>query len=119
MRLLTGRARNIHFSFYLDSDTAISIAEEMVEQLDLSNEDVTVIAKLIDGMIMKLVPYWKPSFGSVSCLQDGLCSPSRATKTVGEQEVFPELAVVKCQDTQESISSYMSAECADISRVLL
>ncbi|XP_022761915.1 probable serine/threonine-protein kinase WNK10 isoform X1 [Durio zibethinus] len=106
-----GRARNIHFSFYRDSDTAISIAEEMVEQLDLSNEDVTVIAELIDGMIMKLVPYWKPSFGSISCLQDGLCCPSRATiKTVGEQKVFSELAVVKCQDTQESVSSDISAE---------
>ncbi|XWS38175.1 hypothetical protein CRYUN_Cryun19dG0107500 [Craigia yunnanensis] len=107
-----GRARNIHFSFYLDSDTAILIAEEMVEQLDLSNEDVTAIAELIDSMIMKLVPYWKPSFGSISWLQqDGLCCPSRATiMTVGEQEIFSELAVVKCQDTQESVSSYISAE---------
>ncbi|XWS50144.1 hypothetical protein CRYUN_Cryun12cG0063700 [Craigia yunnanensis] len=105
-----GRARNIHFSFYPDSDTAISIAEEMVDQLDLSNEDVTVISELIDSMIMKLVPYWKPSFGSISCLQDGVCSPSRATKTVGEQDVFPELAVVKCQDTQEYVNSDISAE---------
>ncbi|XWS61549.1 hypothetical protein CRYUN_Cryun07bG0134600 [Craigia yunnanensis] len=106
-----GRARNIHFSFYLDSDTAISIAEEMVEQLDLSNEDVTVIAELIDSMIMKLVPCWKPSFGSFSCLLDGLCCPSRATiKTVGKQEVFSELAVVKCQDTPESVSSGISTE---------
>ncbi|XVF53142.1 hypothetical protein PTKIN_Ptkin05aG0076700 [Pterospermum kingtungense] len=106
-----GRARNIHFSFYLNSDTAISIAEEMVEQLDLSNEDVTVIAALVDSMIMKLVPYWDPSFGSVSCLQDGLSCPSRASiKTVGEQEVFSEVAVVKCQDTQESIGSDISSE---------
>ncbi|XVF10334.1 hypothetical protein REPUB_Repub07fG0173700 [Reevesia pubescens] len=106
-----GRARNIHFSFYLDSDTAISIAEEMVEQLDLSNEDVTVIAELIDSMIMKLVPLWKPSFGSIACLQDGLCCPRLAIiKTVDEQEVFSELAVVKCQDTQESVSSDISAE---------
>ena len=111
MCLLTGRARNIHFSFFLVSDTAISIAEEMVEQLDLSNEDVTVIAKLVDSMILKFVPCWKPSFGSISCLQDGLCCPSRATiKTVGKQEIFSELAVVKCQDTPESVSSDISAE---------
>ncbi|XVF12901.1 hypothetical protein REPUB_Repub08aG0159700 [Reevesia pubescens] len=106
-----GRARNIHFSFYLDSDTAVSISEEMVEQLDLSKEDVSVIAELIDSMIIKLVPCWKPSFGSISCLQDGLCCPSLATiKTVGEQEVFSELAVVKCQDTQQSVSSDISTE---------
>lgn len=38
----------------------------MVEQLDLSNEDVTVIAELIDNLIMKLVPSWKPSFETTS-----------------------------------------------------
>ncbi|KAE8727325.1 putative serine/threonine-protein kinase WNK4 [Hibiscus syriacus] len=83
-----GRARNIHFSFYLDSDTAIAIAEEMVEQLDLSNEDVAVIAELIDSMIMKLVPCWKPSFGSISCRS----------------------VILKCQDPEESFDSDISTE---------
>ncbi|XP_057968065.1 serine/threonine-protein kinase WNK8-like isoform X2 [Malania oleifera] len=55
-----GRARNIHFTFYLDADTALSIAAEMVEQLDLLNEDVAFIAELIDELIMGLVPCWKP-----------------------------------------------------------
>ncbi|XP_052482966.1 serine/threonine-protein kinase WNK8 isoform X2 [Gossypium raimondii] len=97
-----GRARNIHFSFYLGSDTAISITEEMVEQLDLSNEDIIAIAELIDSMILQLVPYWKPSSGSLSDV---------TIKTVSEQGVFSELAVVKCQDTQESLSSDISTEC--------
>ncbi|KAK8366382.1 hypothetical protein V6Z12_A02G116000 [Gossypium hirsutum] len=111
-----GRARNIHFSFYLGSDTAISITEEMVEQLDLSNEDIIAIAELIDSMIlelfvmvastdaqpMTLVPYWKPSSGSLSDV---------TIKTVSEQGVFSELAVVKCRDTQESLSSDISTEC--------
>ncbi|KAK8585963.1 hypothetical protein V6N13_130489 [Hibiscus sabdariffa] len=83
-----GRARNIHFSFYPDSHTVISIAEEMVEQLDLSNEDVAVIAELIDSMIMKLVPCWKPSFGSTACRS----------------------AVLKCQDSEASFSSDISTE---------
>ncbi|XP_039022822.1 serine/threonine-protein kinase WNK8-like isoform X2 [Hibiscus syriacus] len=83
-----GRARNIHFSFYLDCDTAIAIAEEMVEQLDLSNEDVAVIAELIDSMIMKLAPYWKPSFGSISYRS----------------------AILKCQDPEDSIGSDISTE---------
>ncbi|KAM0024077.1 putative protein kinase WNK-NRBP family [Helianthus debilis subsp. tardiflorus] len=59
---LSGSVRNIHFPFYLDSDTAHIIAQEMVEQLDLLHEDVAVIAELIDDMISKFVPTWKPSF---------------------------------------------------------
>ncbi|CAL1373672.1 unnamed protein product [Linum trigynum] len=49
-----GRARNIHFSYFLDSDTTLTIAEEMVEQLELPSEDVAVIAEMIDSLIMKL-----------------------------------------------------------------
>ncbi|KAG1354557.1 Serine/threonine-protein kinase WNK8 [Cocos nucifera] len=56
-----GHVRNIHFLFYLDSDTALSVAGEMVEQLDLSEYDVIFIADFIDFLIMKLVPGWKPS----------------------------------------------------------
>jgi WNK lysine deficient protein kinase len=65
---LTGQLRNIHFAFYLDSDTAISIAEEMVEQLDLSKEDVAVIAELIDNLLAELVPRWKSLFENCSGL---------------------------------------------------
>ncbi|XP_062074653.1 probable serine/threonine-protein kinase WNK10 [Humulus lupulus] len=61
-----GRVRNIHFAFYLDSDTTVSIAGEMVEQLDLSNEDISVIAMLIDNLIGELVPSWKVASGTLS-----------------------------------------------------
>lgn len=54
--------RNIHFLFFLDTDTAFSVASEMVEQLDLAEHDVTFITELIDYFIMKLHPMWKPSF---------------------------------------------------------
>ncbi|KAI4303426.1 hypothetical protein MLD38_039059 [Melastoma candidum] len=56
-----GRVRNIHFMFYLDSDTARSVAGEMVEQLELTDHDVTFIAEFIDFLIMRLLPGWKPS----------------------------------------------------------
>lgn len=59
--LLAGRVRNIHFLFYLDTDTAISVASEMVEHLELADHDVAFIAELIDYLIMKLLPWWKPS----------------------------------------------------------
>ncbi|KAM6557787.1 hypothetical protein CsatB_004806 [Cannabis sativa] len=61
-----GRVRNIHFAFFLDSDTTVSIAGEMVEQLDLTNEDISVIAMLLDNLIVKLVPSWKLASGNLS-----------------------------------------------------
>lgn len=62
----SGRVRNIHFIFYLDTDTALLVASEMVEQLELSNHDVVFIADFIDCLIMKLVPNWMPSFRNYS-----------------------------------------------------
>lgn len=56
-----GRVRNIHFEFYLDVDTALSVAGEMVEQLELADHDVPFIAEFIDYLIMRIVPGWKPS----------------------------------------------------------
>ncbi|KAM7472323.1 hypothetical protein LguiA_010506 [Lonicera macranthoides] len=56
-----GRVRNIHFLFYLDSDTALSVAGEMVEQLELADHDVAFIAEFIDYLIKRILPGWKPS----------------------------------------------------------
>ncbi|KAK7338088.1 hypothetical protein VNO77_18687 [Canavalia gladiata] len=58
---ICGQVRNIHFLFYLETDTAVSVASEMVENLELANHDVAFIAELIDYLITKLVPGWKPS----------------------------------------------------------
>ncbi|XP_043714483.1 serine/threonine-protein kinase WNK8-like [Telopea speciosissima] len=58
----SGRARNIHFAFYLNADTALSVAGEMVEQLNLADQDVAFIGEFIDYLIVRLVPSWKPSF---------------------------------------------------------
>ncbi|KAI3687426.1 hypothetical protein L1987_81122 [Smallanthus sonchifolius] len=69
-----GGARNIDFSFSLEVDTAHTIAQEMVEELDLLHEDVIIIAELIDDMIMKFVPTWKPSFGKRSISIGGASS---------------------------------------------
>ncbi|KAK6162215.1 hypothetical protein DH2020_002056 [Rehmannia glutinosa] len=62
----SGRVRNVHFIFYLDSDTALSIAAEMVETLDLWRDDVVFIAELINSLISQLVPGWVTSSGSLS-----------------------------------------------------
>ena len=47
----------------------------MVEHLELANEDVAVIAELIHGMIVKLMPNWKPSCQYFSSGTDHLSKP--------------------------------------------
>ncbi|KVH89978.1 Protein kinase, catalytic domain-containing protein [Cynara cardunculus var. scolymus] len=112
----TGQVRNIKFTFYVDIDTVHSIALEMVEQLDLLHEDVAVIAQLIDDMIMKFVPAWKPSFvksnssgGSTSTegsimAQNGQFALVSSAKVLGK-----ELAEAKnhgCKGSDNSSSTY-------------
>ncbi|XP_024988184.1 probable serine/threonine-protein kinase WNK4 isoform X2 [Cynara cardunculus var. scolymus] len=63
------QARNIHFTFYPDRDTAPSVANEMVEQLDLVEHDATFIAEFINNLISKIIPGWKPS--SAYCSHEG------------------------------------------------
>ncbi|XP_027334840.1 probable serine/threonine-protein kinase WNK10 [Abrus precatorius] len=68
-----GRVRNIHFLFYLDTDTAVSVASEMVEHLELADHDVAFIAELIDYLIFKLLPWWKPAPDHRSSGELSLC----------------------------------------------
>ncbi|KAF3329961.1 serine/threonine-protein kinase WNK4 [Carex littledalei] len=55
-----GHVRNVHFTFYLDSDTSFGVAGEMVEQLELGDYHVPFLSEFIDYLIMCLVPDWKP-----------------------------------------------------------
>ncbi|KAK9110445.1 hypothetical protein Sjap_018505 [Stephania japonica] len=57
----SGKARNINFLFYVDTDTSILVAREMVENLELANQDITFLAELIDLLLVNLIPSWKPS----------------------------------------------------------
>ncbi|KAH9622765.1 hypothetical protein KSS87_015387 [Heliosperma pusillum] len=54
-----GRIRNIYFPFDIESDTAMTVATEMVSELEINDQDVTRIADMIDGEIALLVPDWK------------------------------------------------------------
>ncbi|GMH10473.1 hypothetical protein Nepgr_012314 [Nepenthes gracilis] len=55
--------RNIYFPFDIEMDTALSVAREMIAELDITDQDVTRIAELLDGEIAILVPGWKPGLG--------------------------------------------------------
>ncbi|KAH6761559.1 with no lysine kinase 3 [Perilla frutescens var. hirtella] len=57
----SGNIRNIHFPFDIEEDTSIAVASEMVEELDLTDHDVTVIADIIDSEFQSLIPDWEPS----------------------------------------------------------
>ncbi|KAE8734683.1 putative serine/threonine-protein kinase WNK1 [Hibiscus syriacus] len=54
-----GRIRNIYFPFDVETDTALSVATEMVAELDITDQDVTKISDMIDGEIASLVPEWR------------------------------------------------------------
>ncbi|KAJ6745646.1 SERINE/THREONINE-PROTEIN KINASE WNK WITH NO LYSINE -RELATED [Salix koriyanagi] len=56
-RLLAGSCRE---------NTAVSVAEEMAVQLELSPEDEAYNSELIETLVMKLVPGWKTSCGSIA-----------------------------------------------------
>lgn len=102
--IITGKARNIHFTFYPNSDTAFSIAEEMVEQLDLSGEDVAVIAELINGLIIKLFRSLNHPLGSISRVSDSSCGVQNTDtfKAESRHDIVPL--------TQESTNSDISLE---------
>ncbi|GJT34362.1 probable serine/threonine-protein kinase WNK3 [Tanacetum coccineum] len=56
----TGHVRNIHFPFDTDNDTSIAVASEMVEELDLTDQDVSTISEMIDAEIRSCIPDWAP-----------------------------------------------------------
>ncbi|XP_062091351.1 probable serine/threonine-protein kinase WNK4 isoform X2 [Humulus lupulus] len=92
----SGRVRNIHFLFYLNTDTAVSVAGEMVEQLELADHNVAFIAELIDDLILKLLPGWKPSFNHSSS------GPTGSNGTIEDQ---PSIVLVAPKVMDEDAST--------------
>ena len=82
----------------------------MVEQLDLSDKDVAIIAELIDALILKLVPCWSP-YGSTTSIPDGSSELQidATSKEVSEHDFLP-LVGLKGHETQESLNSELSTE---------
>ncbi|WJX34628.1 putative serine/threonine-protein kinase wnk7 [Trifolium repens] len=99
-----GRARNIHFIFYLDTDTAISVSSEMVEQLELTEHNVKFIAELIDLLLTTLVADWKP------CVTiDHLISPNGKRTHLNLQKQDSQMAKFKLSsvDSSEIVAEYL------------
>ncbi|XP_044486800.1 probable serine/threonine-protein kinase WNK3 [Mangifera indica] len=56
----TGHFHNIHFPFDIPVDTANSVASEMVNELNLTDQDVSAIAAMINSEIQTHIPDWEP-----------------------------------------------------------
>ncbi|XP_042042265.1 probable serine/threonine-protein kinase WNK3 isoform X1 [Salvia splendens] len=56
----SGHIRNIHFPFDIEIDTSTDVASEMVEELALTDHDVSVVAAMIDSEIQSHIPDWSP-----------------------------------------------------------
>ncbi|KAL3529503.1 hypothetical protein ACH5RR_008825 [Cinchona calisaya] len=56
----TDHIRNIHFPFDIEVDTAAAVASEMVEELDLTDQDVSAIGEMINAEIRSYIPDWAP-----------------------------------------------------------
>ena len=59
-----GHVRVIHFEFDMKKDTAMSVAGEMISELNLGDQDVIRIAELIDAAILALLPGWRSNVGN-------------------------------------------------------
>lgn len=57
--LNAGQTRNIYFPFDIINDTAIEVATEMVDELEIRDLEPLEIAEMIEEEISILVPTWK------------------------------------------------------------
>ncbi|XP_061338665.1 probable serine/threonine-protein kinase WNK9 isoform X10 [Gastrolobium bilobum] len=80
-----GRVRNIYFSFDTETDTALNVANEMVVELDMTDQDVTKLANMIDNEILTLVPEWQmgPRIEEISeCSSASFCHNCAANGSI-------------------------------------
>lgn len=91
----TGNFRNIHFPFDIEVDTAIAVASEMVEELDLTDQDVTTIAEMIDAEIHAHIPDWEPNEFSSDHNDSTTISDSAASESANKSDTSPSSLVLE------------------------
>ncbi|XP_073031346.1 probable serine/threonine-protein kinase WNK10 isoform X2 [Primulina eburnea] len=99
----SGRVRNVHFVFYHNADTALSLAAEMVEQLDLWKDDVALIAELIDTLVSKLLTNWSTPSGSL----DG------GKNSVNDSATLYNNQIAACDARQHCANSILAKEASE------
>ncbi|CAF2128070.1 unnamed protein product [Brassica rapa] len=101
-----GRVRNIHFLFYQEGDTASKVSSEMVEQLELTDQNVTFIAELIDILLVNMIPTWKTDVTVDHLIHSQLNQSSRSHQNAHRQE---ESAAF--HDACESVRHSWNSDC--------
>ncbi|XP_009628331.1 putative serine/threonine-protein kinase WNK3 isoform X2 [Nicotiana tabacum] len=98
----TGHIRNIHFPFDIEVDTANAVASEMVEELDLTDQDVSAIADMIDSEIRSYIPDWEPKECSSNHVTDEVTLSEGGTSEA--REVAPSESSISgaCEDVSPS-----------------
>lgn len=113
--------RNIHFLFYLDTDTALSVAGEMVEQLELANHDVAFIADFINYLIMRIIPGRKPSSvyhssgGKSTCEGDEVMTGCTSKSTLHQDDISSTQSEMSAQADKGKV--YLHSRVASSSHV--
>ncbi|KAL9261964.1 putative serine/threonine-protein kinase WNK2 [Drosera capensis] len=80
----TGQFSNIDFPFDIELDTSIAVASEMVHELDLTDQDVTTIAEMIDSEVRSHIPDW---CSRESCSDESLLGSHSYGNTDGNSPV--------------------------------
>ncbi|XWS44761.1 hypothetical protein CRYUN_Cryun15aG0075400 [Craigia yunnanensis] len=128
-----GRVRNIHFIFFLDSDTALSVSSEMnskpQEYGETSSGSFQHTCEADDGLRFKLCPDASTSGGSDESTRKGPCSVkfnekmscanfgnhnTVMTEDSGSEMSFATATSNEWNDKHSSIHSFMSAELGPV-----
>ncbi|CAA3031710.1 probable serine threonine- kinase WNK9 [Olea europaea subsp. europaea] len=94
-----GRVRNIYFPFDIEADTALDVATEMVAELDITDQDVTKIAEMIDNEIASLVPEWKRDsriHESIDHTNSNFCQNCSLVEYLSTGDLGKNLQVLQC-----------------------
>jgi WNK lysine deficient protein kinase len=57
---LSGCFKNAEFPFDVDRDTSLSVALEMVDDFELPQGNIQIVAQLIEAFLLILIPEWVP-----------------------------------------------------------
>ncbi|XP_042037501.1 probable serine/threonine-protein kinase WNK3 isoform X2 [Salvia splendens] len=89
----SGHIRNIHFPFDIEIDTSTDVASEMVEELALTDHDVSVVAAMIDSEIQSHIPDWAPrelSGRNKAALEESASRPASPATTDSSNAIVME-----------------------------
>lgn len=100
--------RNIHFLFYQEGDTASKVSSEMVEQLELTDQNVTFIAELIDILLVNMIPTWETDVTVDHLIHSQLNQSSRSHQSEAKAQRQEESAF---HDACVSVSHSWTSDC--------